>query len=120
MRPRPENFATRAEYRWASKQYNRRHGGSMAGSIALAVFFGAATGSPALLLALVAFSVGALLVARAERGPGRPRPAMSALRARRAGLRWSCQKHGHAMARATQTCPIDNSPCGYYPKETKR
>jgi hypothetical protein len=64
VRPRPEQYATRAEYRWARRQWNRRHGGSLPGTLAVAVLFGAATGSTVLFFALVAFAVLATAFAR--------------------------------------------------------
>jgi len=44
-RPRPEDFQTRAEYRWARHLWTRSHGGTLIGTLAIAVLFGAwATG----------------------------------------------------------------------------
>jgi hypothetical protein len=65
-RPQPEQYATRAEYRWARKLWISRHGGSLIATLAIAVFFGALTGSQALLWGLVAFAILAHLVARSR------------------------------------------------------
>jgi hypothetical protein len=65
-KPQQEEYGTRAEYRWARKQFNRKHGGSLFGTLAVAVFFGAITGSTALLFGLVASAVLVHLVARSR------------------------------------------------------
>jgi len=67
-RPQPESYRTRATYRWALRNWKRRHGGSLIVLLAIAfVFvFGALTGSQALLWGLVAFAVIAWLVARSS------------------------------------------------------
>ena len=65
-RPQPEDYPTRATYRWALRNWKRRHGGSLILLLALAVFFGAWSGSQAALFGLVAFAVVAWLVARAR------------------------------------------------------
>ncbi len=56
-KPRPEDYSTRAEYRWARKLWLRRHGGSLWTTLAIAVFFGALTGSTTLLIALIGFAL---------------------------------------------------------------
>lgn len=56
-KPRPEDYETRAQYRWARKLWLRRHGGSLWTTLAIAVFFGALTGSTALLLGLIGFAL---------------------------------------------------------------
>jgi hypothetical protein len=38
-RPRPEDYPSRAECRWARKLWLRKHGGSFIGTLAIAVFF---------------------------------------------------------------------------------
>jgi predicted lipid-binding transport protein (Tim44 family) len=63
-RPRPEQFATAAEYRWARHLWRRAHGGSLIGTLAIAVFFGALTGSTALLVLLIVFALVATMIAR--------------------------------------------------------
>jgi hypothetical protein len=65
-RPQPEQFATRAEYRWRLKLWKRRHGGSLLVTLAIAVFFGAWSGSQAVLFGLVAFAIVAHLIARSR------------------------------------------------------
>jgi hypothetical protein len=65
-RPQPEQFATRAEYRWRLKLWKRRHGGSLIGTLAIAVFFGAWSGSQAVLFGLVAFAIVAHVIARSR------------------------------------------------------
>jgi hypothetical protein len=65
-RPRPENYRTRAEYRWARKLWLRRHGGSFLGTLAIALFFGGLTGSTVAMLALVAFAVIGTVIARSR------------------------------------------------------
>jgi len=44
-RPRPEDYRTRAEYRWARKLWLGKHGGSFIGTLALALIFGGLSGS---------------------------------------------------------------------------
>lgn len=56
-RPTKDAYPTRAHYRWARKQYNAKHGGSLFGTVAIAVFFGLASGSTVVLFALIAFAV---------------------------------------------------------------
>jgi hypothetical protein len=63
-RPRPEDFPTRAEWKWADRTWRRKHGGSLIAVLLIAVFFGALTGSGIGLLALVAFAFLAWMVAR--------------------------------------------------------
>jgi hypothetical protein len=65
-RPQPDQYATRAEYRWARRNWRRSHGGSLLGTLAIAVFFGALTGSQVALWALVAFAVAAHVAARSR------------------------------------------------------
>jgi hypothetical protein len=66
LKPRKEDYETRAEYRWARKVHNESRGGSMFPSILIALFFGLASGSQWLLFGLVAFAVLAHLGARAR------------------------------------------------------
>jgi len=65
-RPQPEHYRTGAEYRWARRIWKRKHGGSLISVLLIAVFFGALTGSQALLWGLVAFAVVAWLIARSR------------------------------------------------------
>jgi hypothetical protein len=65
-RPNPESFKTAAEYRWARRNWKRKHGGSLIAVLLIAVFFGALTGSQALLWGLVAFAIVAHLIARSR------------------------------------------------------
>jgi hypothetical protein len=67
-KPIPEHYATRAEYRWALKLWRRRTGGSLLGTIAICLFFGALSGSTVGLFALVAFGIGCHLYIRHTRG----------------------------------------------------
>jgi hypothetical protein len=55
-RPRPEQHRTGAEYRWAKRLWLRRHGGYLWTTLAIAVFFGALTGSATLLILLIVFA----------------------------------------------------------------
>ena len=66
-RPRPEDYPTRASYRWALHNWKRSHGGALWSTLAIAAFFGAWTGSVALMFLLIAFAIVCTVVAR-----GRP------------------------------------------------
>jgi len=63
-RPQPENYRTRAEYRWARRNWKRAHGGSLVLLLCLAAFFGAWSGSQVAFWALVAFAVACWVIAR--------------------------------------------------------
>jgi hypothetical protein len=65
-RPRPEQFLTGSEYRWARKLWIRRHGGSLIGTLALAIFIGGIGGSAVGLLMLVVFAIVATAYARSR------------------------------------------------------
>jgi hypothetical protein len=65
-RPQPEQYRSRSEYRWAVKLWKRKHGGSLIAVLAIALVFGALTGSGIGLLALVAFAVVMWMVARSR------------------------------------------------------
>ena len=65
-RPQPEQFSSRAEYRWAKKLWLRQHGGSLWTTLAIAIFFGAWTGSGVLLVVLVAFALVGTCYARSR------------------------------------------------------
>lgn len=64
QRPRPDDYRTGAEFRWARHNWKRSHGGSLIVTLAIAFIFGAWTGSQALLWGLVAFAIIAHVVAR--------------------------------------------------------
>jgi hypothetical protein len=65
-RPQPEQYRTGAEYRWARKQWKRKHGGSLLMTLLIAIFFGALTGSTTLLFVLVAFAIVVHVIARSR------------------------------------------------------
>jgi hypothetical protein len=56
-RPRPEDYPTRARHRWALRNWTRSHGGSLLGTLAIAVVIGALSGSAMVLVLLVAFAL---------------------------------------------------------------
>jgi hypothetical protein len=66
MRPQPDQYSTQAEYRWAQKQWKRTHGRGFFGTLVIAIFFGALTGSTTLLFGLVAFAIVATMIARSR------------------------------------------------------
>lgn len=65
-RPQPEDYKTGAEYRWARKHWIRKHGGSLIGTLAIAIFFGALAGSQVVLFLLVAFAIVGTVIARSR------------------------------------------------------
>jgi len=65
-RPQPEDFKTGAEYRWAKRLWLRRHGGYLWTTIALALLFGALTGSVVLLVLLVVAALAMTAYARSR------------------------------------------------------
>jgi hypothetical protein len=65
-RPQPEQYPTRATHRWALKNWRNAHGGRFLGTLAIAVFFGAWSGSQVALFGLVAFAVVAHVIARSR------------------------------------------------------
>jgi hypothetical protein len=65
-RPQPEQYATRREYRWALKNWRNAHGGRPIGTLAIAVVFGAWSGSQVALFGLVAFAIVAHVIARSR------------------------------------------------------
>ena len=65
-RPQPEQFRTRAEYRWQLKLWRRRHGGSFIAVLAIATVFGVLSGSAVALLVLVVFALLATAYARSR------------------------------------------------------
>lgn len=56
-KPRPENYRTGAEYRWAKRAWRKRTGGSLITTVLLAAIFGALTGSPTLLWGTIALAL---------------------------------------------------------------
>ena len=65
-KPQPEHYRTRAEYRWARRNWLRRHGGSLWSTLAIAAFFGAWTGSVALMFGLIVFAIVCTAIARSR------------------------------------------------------
>lgn len=65
-RPRPEDYKTWAEYRWARKLWIHTHGGSFIGTLALALFFGALSGSHVVLVLFIAFAIVGTRIARSR------------------------------------------------------
>lgn len=51
--PRPEDYPTRAAYRWARRNWLKAHGGYLWTTLALAIGFGVLTGNAAVLVGLV-------------------------------------------------------------------
>ncbi len=66
QRPQPDNFKTGAEYRWASRQWRAKHGGSMFANVAVAIIAGAITGSAVLLALFVVLAVTVTLARRSS------------------------------------------------------
>ena len=65
-KPQPEQYRTRAEYRWARHLWVRSHGGTLIGTVAIAVLFGAWTGSVVLMLSLVVLALVGTAYARSR------------------------------------------------------
>ena len=65
-RPRPEDYKTRTEYRWARKLWIRRHGGSFICTLAIALFFGGLSGSQAVLFLFLALAIVGTVAARSR------------------------------------------------------
>jgi hypothetical protein len=65
-RPQPEHYRTRAEYSWARRNWRRSHGGGLLAKLAIAVVFGAWSGSQAALWGLVGFAIVTHLIARSR------------------------------------------------------
>ncbi len=65
-RPRPEDYPTAWSYWQARRVWLRRHGGSLIGTLAIAIFFGALTGSAVLLVSLIAFALVGTAYARSR------------------------------------------------------
>jgi hypothetical protein len=67
-KPVPEDYATRAEYRWALKLWRRRTGGSLLGTVLLAGLIGGLSGNAYVFITLIVLGVGLHLAIRATRG----------------------------------------------------
>lgn len=65
-RPRPEDYPTAWSYWQARRVWVRRHGGSLIGTLAIAVLFGALSRSALAFGALVVFAVAATAYARSR------------------------------------------------------
>ena len=65
-RPRPEDYKTWAEYRWARKLWIRKHGGSFIGTLLIALFFGGLSGSSVVLYLFVALAIIGTVYARSR------------------------------------------------------
>jgi hypothetical protein len=65
-RPCPEDYPTAWSYWHARRVWIRSHGGSLIGTLAIAVIFGGLTGSPVLLVSLIAFAVVGTIYARSR------------------------------------------------------
>jgi asparagine N-glycosylation enzyme membrane subunit Stt3 len=65
-KPRPEQFKTRAEYRWARKLWLKRHGGHLWATLAIAIFFGAWSGSTMILVLFLVFALVGTAYARSR------------------------------------------------------
>lgn len=65
-KPRPEQFKTRAEYRWAKRLWFKSHGGRFWTTLAIAIIFGAWSGSALLLALLVLFALAGTAHARSR------------------------------------------------------
>lgn len=66
-RPQPESYRIGAEYRWAHKLWQRKHGGSMVGNVAVAAIAGGITGSQVAVVAFIGLAV--LVTLARRRGP---------------------------------------------------
>lgn len=56
-KPLPEDYRTRAEYRWAKRAWHKRTGGSLITTVLLAAFVGALSGSSTLLWGTIALAL---------------------------------------------------------------
>ena len=66
-KPRPQDFPTAWSYWPARRAWVRRHGGSLFGTLAIAVFFGAVSGSAVALILLVVFAIVGTVWVRSRR-----------------------------------------------------
>jgi uncharacterized membrane protein len=65
-KPRPDDYPTRASYRWALRHWKRAHGGSLLAVLAIALVFGGLSGSAVAVVLLVAVAVGGWLYMRSR------------------------------------------------------
>jgi len=65
-RPRPEGYPTAWSYWQARRVWLRKHGGYLWTTLAIAIFFGALTGSTVLLLSLIVFALVGTAYARSR------------------------------------------------------
>jgi hypothetical protein len=65
-RPRPEEYPSRATYRWALRNWRCHQGGGLLGTLAIAIFFGLPSGSVTVLWVLIAFAIVATMIARSK------------------------------------------------------
>jgi hypothetical protein len=65
-RPRPEQYPTRATYRWALRNWKRHHGGSLIAVLLIALVIGGLSGSTTVVWLLIGFAVVAWLYARSR------------------------------------------------------
>jgi hypothetical protein len=65
-KPRPEDYPTAWSYWQARRSWVRSHGGDVVGVLAIAVLFGALSGSAIAFVVLVVFAVGAAAFARSR------------------------------------------------------
>jgi len=66
IRPAPEDYATWWRYHVAKRVWLRSHGGSLIGTLALAVGFGLLTGSAVVLVVLIFAALAGTAVARSR------------------------------------------------------
>jgi hypothetical protein len=65
-KPQPEQFRTRAEYRWAKRQWLKAHGGYLWTTLLIAVVFGGLSGSAVVFVGLVLFALAGTVYARSK------------------------------------------------------
>ena len=82
-RPQPEDYPTRATYRWALRNWQRHHGGSLFVLLAIALVFGSLSGSTAGVWLLVMFAIIAWVIARSRHGLCEQPPSACRCRKRR-------------------------------------
>lgn len=72
--PQPKDYGTRAEYRWARRNWRRRHGGSLARAMILALLAAALLHAPVVFWVLLGLWAVARLAGRFERVPETDQP----------------------------------------------
>jgi hypothetical protein len=65
-KPQPEQFNTAVEYRWARKLWLKRHGGHLWTTLAIAIVFGAWSGSTVILVLFIVFAIAGTAYARSR------------------------------------------------------